>query len=83
MPTYSIEPEDQDALTRTLDRFYTRFGRSYDLAVRYLPVWRTWLRRTLPHIRGPRVLEVSFGTGFLLTQHACDYEASGSILTPA
>jgi len=49
----------------------------YDLAVRLLPVWKTWLRHALPHIVGPRVLEVSFGTGYLISQYAGTVEAHG------
>jgi ubiquinone/menaquinone biosynthesis C-methylase UbiE len=74
---YSSEPRDRDAFTRSHDRQYTRFAGIYDLAVKRLPVWRTWLRRALPHLVGPRVLEVSFGTGYLLTHYARDYQAFG------
>jgi ubiquinone/menaquinone biosynthesis C-methylase UbiE len=42
-----------------------------------LPFWRRWLRAALPHLLGPRVLEVSFGTGWLLTQYADRFEAHG------
>ena len=42
-----------------------------------MPVWRRWLRHALPHLKGPRVLEVSFGTGWLLTQYAGRFEAHG------
>ena len=77
MKRYSREPEDGKRFTRRFDAFYGRFGGIYDAAVRFLPVWRSWLLRTLPHLRGPRVLEVSFGTGFLLTQCAARYEAHG------
>lgn len=31
----------------------------------------------MPHIRGPRVLEVSFGTGWQLTQYAARFESYG------
>jgi ubiquinone/menaquinone biosynthesis C-methylase UbiE len=60
-----------------MDRAYGLFARPYDLCVRVLPVWKTWLRHALPHIEGPRVLEVSFGTGFLLTQYADRFETEG------
>ncbi len=77
MPAYSDEPEESGAFTRSSDGFYTRFARLYDIAVKLLPAWKTWLRHALPHIRGPRVLEVSFGTGYLLTQFAGENEAYG------
>lgn len=49
----------------------------YDIAVKALPVWKRWLRPALPHIAGPRVLEVSFGTGCLMTRYAAGVEAHG------
>ena len=74
---FSAEPRDTQGFTLRFDRFYTQIARSYDLAVKLLPVWRRWLSRALPHIEGPRVLEVSFGTGWLLTQYADDFETHG------
>jgi ubiquinone/menaquinone biosynthesis C-methylase UbiE len=75
--SYSSEPRDKRRFTESFDRAYSRFARLYDLAVRVLPIWQRWLRRALPYIEGPRVLEVSFGTGWLLTHYASRVEASG------
>jgi ubiquinone/menaquinone biosynthesis C-methylase UbiE len=75
--TYSSEPEDGEEFTRKLDRVYGLFAGTYDLAVKLLPVWKTWLKQALPHIRGPKVLEVSFGTGYLLSQYADRFETHG------
>ena len=74
---YSGEPPDKLAFSKRFDRVYSRTARAYDLAVKLLPLWRRWLRPALPHIRGPRVLEVSFGTGWLLTRYAGRFEAHG------
>ncbi len=74
---YSEEPQDPRAFSRAFDRFYTRAAPTYDWAVRVLPVWKTWLRHALPHLAGPRVLEVSFGTGWLMTQYAGRFEVHG------
>lgn len=74
---FSAEPLDAQAFTSRFDRIYSRLARPYDLAVKFLPVWRRWLSRALPHIQGPRVLEVSFGTGWLLTHFAADFEIHG------
>jgi ubiquinone/menaquinone biosynthesis C-methylase UbiE len=76
-PLYSPEPENRDTFTAEFDSFYTRFARLYDWTVKFLPIWRTWLKRTLPHIQGARVLEVSFGTGYLLTQFSDRCQAFG------
>jgi len=71
---YSVEPTDKAAFTERFDRTYTAIAGLYDVFVRFCPIWKKWLQSSLPHIRGPRVLEVSFGTGYLLTQYADKYE---------
>lgn len=73
----SSEPADPARFTREWDRFYTRFAPWYDAAVERLPLWKGWLRRALPHIVGPRVLEVSFGTGYLLAQYSGRFAVCG------
>jgi ubiquinone/menaquinone biosynthesis C-methylase UbiE len=74
---YSAEPRDAPAFTARLDRLYSRLARPYDMAVKVLPVWRHWISAALPHIRGRCVLEVSFGTGWLLTRYAGNFETYG------
>jgi len=74
---YSDEPRNAKAHEERFDRTYTRIAEVYDIAVKALPVWKTLLKRALPHIRGRRVLEVSFGTGYLMTQYAGEFEVYG------
>ncbi len=74
---YSAEPPDAQAFTQRFDRLYSRLARPYDIAVKSLPVWRRWISAASPRIRGPRVLEVSFGTGWLLTRYAGNFETHG------
>ncbi len=76
-PVQPREPKKKDGLTSAADRYYTRFAGVYDVAVKLLPVWKTWLQQAIPHIRGDRVLEVSFGTGYLMTQYAAKFETYG------
>ena len=76
-PAYSPVPENQKEFTAEFDSFYTRFAGIYDFLVKSLPVWKNWLKRTLPYIQGQRVLEVSFGTGYLLTRFAGRCQAFG------
>lgn len=66
---YSNEPENPEFYTEQFDRFYARYARLYDLAVKFLPLWRNWIGQVLPNIQGQRILEVSFGTGYLLGQY--------------
>lgn len=77
VPRWSEEPGDRAAFTRSFDRAYTRLARAYDVAVKALPLWKAWLRPALPHLVGPRVLEVSFGTGFLMTEYAHRFAVHG------
>ena len=74
---YSVEPPDARAYQEGFDRTYTRIAGVYDTAVKFLPIWKTWLKRALPHIRGRRVLEVSFGTGYLMTHYAGQFDVYG------
>lgn len=74
---YSTEPENKKQFTKDYDQMYTFFAGVYDLVVKMFPVWKNWLRQALPHLQGPKVLEVSFGTGYLLTQYANKFETYG------
>ncbi|MFQ5474072.1 MAG: class I SAM-dependent methyltransferase [Dehalococcoidia bacterium] len=74
---YSQEPDDKRAFTEKYDRVYTRAAQAYDVIVKALPLWKSWIGKAVPEIRGPRVLEVSFGTGYLLTRYAQKFEVCG------
>jgi ubiquinone/menaquinone biosynthesis C-methylase UbiE len=74
---YSPEPEDKHGFTAYYDKFYSTFAKAYDGFVKVVPLWKIWLNHAVPHIQGPRVLEVSFGTGYLLTQYAGKFDVYG------
>lgn len=74
---YSSDPEDPREFTRNFDRFYTRFAPLYSLLLSTLPIWLNWIDNALPHLVGPRVLEVSFGTGHLMERYASRFETFG------
>ncbi len=76
-PQYSSEPTDKEKFTKENDQLYTNFAAVYDVVVKVLPTWKQWICRAVPHIKGPRVLEVSFGTGYLLTRYADKFETYG------
>ncbi len=67
---YSDEPEDKQLFTEKFDQSYSQFARLYDRVVKTLPIWRNWLNQALPMLQGNHVLEISFGTGYLLPQYA-------------
>jgi hypothetical protein len=74
---YSKEPENSIEYTKKLDKEYSKYAKFYDISVKLLPVWKTWIKTVVPHIEGNRVLEASFGTGYLLMQYANNYETYG------
>jgi len=80
--TYSNEPDDPRAFTRRMDRAYSAWARVYDVAVKRLPIWKRWLRETLPHIQGDRILEISTGTGYLMSQYASQAACVGLDFNP-
>lgn len=74
---HSKEPENAIEYTKKLDQEYSKYAKTYDVAVKLLPFWKTWIKKVIPHIEGSRVLEASFGTGYLLMQYANQYETYG------
>jgi ubiquinone/menaquinone biosynthesis C-methylase UbiE len=74
---YSKEPENSIKYTEKLDKEYSAYAKVYDLGVKLLPVWKSWIKTVIPYIEGARVLEASFGTGYLLTKYADKYETFG------
>lgn len=74
---YSTEPQDAVKFQADFDRFYTRSARLYALLIKALPFWKRWIHHALAYIQGERVLEVSFGTGYLLTQYAGRFQVDG------
>jgi len=72
-----------EALARAhaFDDWGGRWNKLYEAAIAMGPIgWR--LRKAIPHIRGPRVLEVSFGTGYLIEKYAAGFETTGLDLHP-
>ena len=74
---YSVEPENKKEYTKKYDQSYSQLVDIYDWAVKALPVWRNWISAAIPHILGPNVLEVSFGTGYLISQYASQFNTCG------
>ncbi len=74
---YSKEPENSIEYTKKLDKDYSKYAKYYDVSVKLLPVWKTWIKAVIPYIEGNCVLEASFGTGYLLMQYANNYETYG------
>ncbi len=74
---YKTEPQDPQIYTANFDATYSRFAGIYDFFAKHTSIYNAWLAPVIPHIRGPRVLEVSFGTGWLITHYARHFETYG------
>ena len=66
---YTTQPEDGKVYTDSMNRVYTRYAKAYDGFIAAAPFWGRWLQHVLPYIEGERILEVSFGPGYLLTKY--------------
>jgi SAM-dependent methyltransferase len=72
-------------LKLAFESLYGPFAWAYDWVSRtfFLGQWRVWQRAALPHLRGPRVLELGMGTGNLqLDMTRAGLEPFGIDLSP-
>lgn len=72
---YTEIPQNSNLYTATMDKKYAVFAKYYDFVM--TPLWKIWLKKVIPFIEGPKILEVSFGTGFLMTQYAEHFDTYG------
>ena len=56
--------------TDRMDKEYDWMAKGYDAFMTVFPLWKKWIKKIIPHIRGEMILEVSFGSGYLMTQYA-------------
>lgn len=64
--TTQIDP----AYTDNMNKAYNWMAKGYDAFIIVFPLWKKWIKKTIPYIKGKRILEVSFGNGYLMTQYA-------------
>jgi ubiquinone/menaquinone biosynthesis C-methylase UbiE len=64
--------------TDKMNREYNWMAKGYDVFMTIFPLWKKWIKSVLPHMEGYKILEVSFGNGFLMKQYASKaYEIHG------
>ena len=53
-----------------MNKEYNWMAKGYDTFMVIFPLWKKWIKRIIPHIKGDKILEVSFGSGYLMTKYA-------------
>ena len=56
--------------TDKMNKEYNWMAKGYDLFITIFPLWKKWIKKVIPHIHGNNILEVSFGSGYLMTKYA-------------
>jgi len=56
--------------TDKMNEEYNWMAKGYDAFMFIFPLWKKWIKKVIPHIKGEKVLEVSFGSGYLMTKYA-------------
>ena len=76
--TYTDISEIPSDYTDKMDKEYNWMAKRYDTFITVFPLWKKWLKKVIPHIQGGKILEVSFGNGYLMTKYASrKYEIYG------
>jgi len=64
--------------TDKMNKAYNWMAIGYDAFMSIFPLWKKWIKKVIPHIQGKKILEVSFGSGYLMTRYASqEYEIYG------
>lgn len=58
--------------TDKMNKEYNWMAKGYDAFMALFPLWKKWIKKVIPHIQGNTILEVSFGSGYLMTQYSSD-----------
>ena len=60
---------DTEKYTEKMNSEYNWMAKIYDLFLFIFPLWKRWIKKVIPHITGNKILEVSFGSGYLMTKY--------------
>lgn len=74
---YRDAPADGHSYTVKMDKYYDKAARLYNGFMTVFPLWKRWISSVHPYIKGEKILEVSFGPGYLLERIAAEYECYG------
>lgn len=69
---YTDQSKIPSDYTDIMNKEYNWMAKGYDTFMIIFPLWKKWIKKIIPHINGDKILEVSFGSGYLMTQYATD-----------
>ncbi|MBN1499466.1 MAG: class I SAM-dependent methyltransferase, partial [Spirochaetes bacterium] len=70
--------------TDVMDKNYSKWAKFYDGFMFFFPLWKKWIKSVIPFIKPAKILEISFGPGYLMTQYSknTEYEIYGMDYNP-
>jgi len=75
---YTDLTEVDENYTDRMNKEYNWMAKGYDAFITIFPLWKKWIKKVIPHIEGEKILEISFGSGYLMTQYGSSkYEIYG------
>ncbi len=75
---YTDLTEVDENYTDRMNKEYNWMAKGYDAFMTIFPLWKKWIKKVIPHIEGEKILEISFGSGYLMTQYGSSkYEIYG------
>lgn len=76
---YTDAAKIDENYTEKMNTEYDWMAKLYGLFLFVFPLWKMWISRVIPYISGKKVLEVSFGSGYLMAKYGKNnqYEITG------
>jgi len=74
---YSKEPDNPLAYTDKMNIIYTRFAVMYEMFIFAFPLWKKWISSVLEHVQGEKLLDISFGPGYLFKKYPESMSVNG------
>ncbi len=60
-----------------MERVYSKYAPYYNVFLYLFPIWKIWLKKVILYIKGPKILEISFGSGYLMSKYAGNNDVCG------